>query len=72
MDAATLATMKTETVAALTAARKAGQSYGISGRSKSSVDFAALQSDLAEINYAIALLDGTGITTALADFSKAS
>ena len=64
--------MRADTIAALQSARKAGQSYSLSGRTKSAVDFQALQNDLAEISYAQGLLNGTTVTRTLADFSHPS
>jgi len=72
MTSAELATARSETIAAISAAKKAGQSYGISGRSKTSVDLRALQADLFFINEAIASAAGTRVTKTFADFSSAS
>lgn len=69
MTSAELATARAETIAAISSAKKAGQSYGISGRSKTSVDLRALQQDLFWINEAQSAAAGTRVSKTFADFS---
>lgn len=69
MTSAELATARSETIAAISSVKKAGQSYGVSGRSKTAADLRALQQDLFWINEATSSAAGTRVTTTFADFS---
>jgi len=67
---ATLQTMQTETLAAISAAKKAGVAYAMSGRSKQSASLPDLMQDLNEINYAIGLQGGTRVNHTYLDMSN--
>lgn len=69
LTSAELATERTNTLAAIAAVKKAGQSYSISGRSKQAADLKTLQQDLFWINEASGISAGTRVTTTYADFS---
>lgn len=68
MTSAELSTARSETIAAISACKKAGEQYSISGRSTSR-NLAALQQDLFWINQAQAIAAGTRVTQTFADFS---
>ena len=67
-----LTTARTLTIAALAGGKQAGQSYGISGRSKTAATLADLQMDLFWIAEAQRILAGTLVDRTFADFSSAS
>jgi hypothetical protein len=71
LTSAELATARSETLAAISSIKKAGQSYGVSGRSKSAAALSDLQQDLYWIGEATARAAGTRVTTTYADFSAA-
>lgn len=62
LDAATLATLKTNYLACLNAIAVAGQSYSISGRSFTRADIAEVSQMLAEVQAATDRLNGTRTT----------
>lgn len=72
MTAAELSTARAETIAAIQSIKKAGQSYGLSGRSKTAADLRALQQDLFWLNEAQSIAAGTRVSKTFADFSGMS
>ena len=72
MTSGELTTARTLTIAALAGVKQAGQSYGISGRSKTAATLADLQMDLFWIAEAQRILAGTLVDRTFADFSSAS
>jgi bifunctional pyridoxal-dependent enzyme with beta-cystathionase and maltose regulon repressor activities len=62
LDAATLATLKTNWLACVNAIAVAGQSYSISGRTFTRANLAEASQMLAEVQAAIDRLDGTRTT----------
>ena len=72
MTSGELTTARTLTIAALAGVKQAGQSYGISGRSKTAATLADLQMDLFWISEAQRILAGTLVDRTFADFSSAS
>lgn len=69
MTSGELVTARAETIAAISSVKKAGQSYGISGRSKSAATLTTLQQDLFWINEAQGIAAGTRVDRTFADFS---
>ena len=69
MTSGELVTARAETIAAISSVKKAGQSYGISGRSKSAATLTTLQQDLFWINEAQGRAAGTRVDRTFADFS---
>ena len=72
LDAATLATLKTNYIACLNAIAMAGQSYSISGRSFTRADIKEVSQMLAEVQAAIDRLNNTSTTQLLPNFSHGS
>ena len=72
MTSGELTTARTLTIAALAGVKQAGQSYGISGRSKTAATLADFQMDLFWIAEAQRILAGTLVDRTFADFSSAS
>lgn len=68
MSSSELTTARAETIAAISACKKAGEQYSISGRSTSRT-LTTLQQDLFWINQAQAIAAGTRVTHTFADFS---
>lgn len=72
LDAATLATLKTNYIACLNAIAVAGQSYSISGRSFTRADIKEVSQMLAEVQAAIDRLNNTSTTQLLPNFYNGS
>ena len=70
LDAATLATLKTNYVACLTAIAVAGQSYSISGRTFTRANLAEVTKTISEIQAAIDRASGTRSTQTYPNFSR--
>lgn len=70
LDAATLATMKTEWLACLSAIATAHQSYSIAGRTFTRANLKEVSNMLGEISYAQKLLSGESVRTVYADMSN--
>lgn len=70
LDAATLATMRTEWLACLTAIATAHQAYQIGGRNFTRANLKEVRDTLGEINYAYSILTGTRLTETYADMSN--
>lgn len=70
MTSGELTTARTLTIAAIAGVKQAGQSYGISGRSKTAATLADLQMDLFWIAEAQRILAGTLVDRTFADFSS--
>lgn len=68
LDAATLATLKTNYLACLNAIAVAGQSYSISGRTFTRADLKEVSQLLAEAQAAIDRLNGTRVTQVYPNF----
>lgn len=69
LPAATLADMQTKYAECLAAIAVAGQSYSISGRSFNRANLTEVQNMLAEVNYALAIANGTAVTRTVAGFA---
>lgn len=71
IDAATLGTMLIESLAELRRQKLAGGNFSMpGGRSRGGVPFADLAADIAALQYAISIQDGSVITQTVSDCSS--
>lgn len=72
LDSATLSTLKTNYLNAITAVAVAGQSYAIGGRSFTRANLAELQKALKEIQFAQSAAAGTAVRRTVGRYRNAS
>ena len=70
LDAATLATMKTNLIAAHASVLTTGQSYSIAGRTFTRADLGKISQELAEVSFAQGIQGGTVVTETYVDMSN--
>jgi hypothetical protein len=70
LTSAQLATLQTETLAAISGILGGAQSYSMAGRSFTKADLGQLRTTLQEINYAIQHTDGTLVRNVHNDMSN--
>ena len=69
MDAATLATMKTEWLACLSAIATAGQNYTIAQRTFTRANLSEVKDTIAEIQHALEMVQGQRVRVVSANFN---